>query len=143
MKISTFTLALFAAAAGSAIADTMYKCTDANGKITFTSQPCGGKSKERTLNVVAPQSDAVSARRAEDAAEKLSVANEEFKKRAAERERVSAEERRQEAQAAQARADRLRWAHSELLKKEWKESEEGRNQANARRRAERDRGISN
>jgi len=48
-------LAATAATANSAGADTMYKCTDPNGKVAYSDQPCTGKSKAATLNVIAPQ----------------------------------------------------------------------------------------
>lgn len=41
--------------ASSANADTMYKCTDQNGKVSYSDQPCTGKSKAATLTVIAPQ----------------------------------------------------------------------------------------
>ncbi len=54
-------LAAMAASAGMASADTMYKCTDPNGKISYSDQPCSGKGKTSTLNVIAPQRKAKAA----------------------------------------------------------------------------------
>lgn len=51
VAILTATTAL----ASNANADTMYKCTDPNGKVAYSDQPCSGKSKAATLNVIAPQ----------------------------------------------------------------------------------------
>ena len=48
-------LAAIAMFAGNASADTMYKCTAPNGKVSFSDQPCAGNSKTATLDVIAPQ----------------------------------------------------------------------------------------
>lgn len=50
-----FLFAAIAAFAGNASADTMYKCTDPNGKVSYSDQPCAGKGKAATLKVVAPK----------------------------------------------------------------------------------------
>ena len=55
MKKTLKILVAAAAVAGNASADTMYKCTDPSGKVSYSDQPCSGKNKAATLNVVAPQ----------------------------------------------------------------------------------------
>ncbi|MGW8394750.1 DUF4124 domain-containing protein [Pseudoduganella sp. HUAS MS19] len=139
MKMLNLTLsfAIFAAAAanaGNARADTMYKCTDVSGKVTFTDQPCAGKGKTSTLDVRAPQREAEVAQKTEADAEKLKRANEQFKVRAAERERIYAD---QEQRAAQARADRERWAIEARIRQEAKDRETARQGVLARRERER------
>jgi len=97
-------LAILAAAAtiaGSARADTMYKCTGPDGKVTFTDQPCAGKSKASTLEVRPPQMGERAAQKADSEMDRLTRANEDFNKRAAERQRAEAEDER--------RAEQDRW----------------------------------
>ncbi|SFG34385.1 protein of unknown function [Duganella sp. CF458] len=133
----TLSITIFAAAAGfagSAGADTMYKCTGASGKVTFTDQPCAGQGKASTLDVRPPLRDAEVAQKAEADAEKLKRANEHFKVRAAERERMYAD---QEQKAAQARADRERWAIEARARQEAKDRETARQGVLARRERER------
>lgn len=116
----------------------MFKCTDANGKVTYSDQPCAGKVKESTLSVRTPQSESQIAEKTEADAEKLKRANEQFKVRAAERERRYAE---QEQKAAQARADRERSAIEARMKQEAKDRETARQIMLQRRARERELGC--
>jgi len=83
------------AISGSARADTMYKCTGPDGKVTFTDQPCAGKGKASTLEVRSPQMGERAAQKADSELDRLTRANEAFNKRAAERHRAEAEDERQ------------------------------------------------
>jgi len=134
MKLLTTILLAAATIAGSASANTMNKCTDANGKVTFTDQPCADKSKTQTLNVQAPQSKAEVAQNANAESEKLKRANQEFKQRAAERDRADAE---QDRRVAQARLDRDRAAGEARARQAARDAEEARMGAIERQRRER------
>jgi len=127
MKISKRLLAfLFAAASicGGARADTMYKCTDAKGKLTFTDQPCAGTSKSSTLDVPAPRSAAAAGVAYQDDSEaaRLKRANEAFNQRAAERDRIAAAEEKQAAEARAARQQQEEYVRAEKLRKEREEA---------------------
>ena len=138
MKILAISLAALAAAtsiAGSASADTMNKCTDANGKVTFTDQPCAAQSKASTLNVPAPLSEAERAQIANEESQKLYLANEEFKKRAAERDRNDADEERT---AALNRHNKKTLEASKTADQLEQDRETARRGAVARRQRERD-----
>jgi hypothetical protein len=122
----TLSITMFAAAAGiagSAGADTMYKCTGANGKVTFTDQPCAGQGKASTLDVRSPQRDADVAQKADAASERLARSNESFNKRLAERQRAEAQEERQ---AEQDRWNRKMTEERRRAEKLAKEEEQAR-----------------
>lgn len=122
----TLSIAIFAAAAGitgSAGADTIYKCTDANGKVTFSDQSCPGQGKASKLDVRAPQRDAEVAQKADAESERLARANESFNKRLAERQRAEAQEERQ---AEQDRWNRKMTEERRRAEKLAKEEEQAR-----------------
>lgn len=138
IPLATAILVATTTVAGSAHADTMFKCTDASGKVTFSDQPCAGTGKGSTLSVRAPQSESQIAEKAEADAERLKRANEQFKVRAAERERRYAD---QEQQAAQARAARERGAIEARIRQEAKDQEAARQVMLQRRWRERQLGC--
>jgi hypothetical protein len=84
MKIpASITLAAaLAAAAPCALADTIYKCVDAGGKVAFSSLPCAGQAKQaKQLSVPAPEADDVSAARLNQERERLRMADRYFRMR--------------------------------------------------------------
>lgn len=100
-------LAAIAACAGSAHADTMYKCTDPNGKVSYSDQPCTGQSKARTLDVIAPKSTkaepgetAQIREKPETELQRLRRADAAFRERLAESDRAAMRERMRVAQAS-------------------------------------------
>lgn len=65
-----------------ALADTIYKCVQADGKVAFSSLPCQGQARQaRQLAVPAPEADAVSAARLARERDKLRAAERRFRKR--------------------------------------------------------------
>lgn len=146
MKISPsiVVLAAISAHAGSASADTMYKCTDPNGKVSFSDQPCTGKSKTSTLNVIAPQSKKAIASEAsqqweepESELDRLRRADGEFQKRLAERERDEARER---LRAARERTSRLQAEERERRRQEEQDARDAAEAMRAGAAARRERG---
>jgi hypothetical protein len=87
-------LAVLAAAAPCAPADTIYKCVQENGKVAFSSQPCARAEKEaRQLTVPAPEADDVSAARLKQESARLRSADKYFQKRQARRDAEYANQR--------------------------------------------------
>jgi hypothetical protein len=65
-----------------ALADTLYKCVQADGKVAFSSLPCQGQARQAgQLDVPAPEADAVSAARLARERDKLRAAEQRFRKR--------------------------------------------------------------
>ena len=74
--------AAIAALTGSARADTIYKCVQADGKVAFSSLPCAGQSREaRQLAVPPPEADNVSAARLTKERARLAAAERQFRQR--------------------------------------------------------------
>lgn len=74
--------AALAATASGALADTIYKCVQSDGKVAFSSLPCAGKAKQaRQLTVPPPEADDVSAARLKQERAQLAVADKQFRQR--------------------------------------------------------------
>ncbi len=79
-------LAVLAAQAPGALADTIYKCVGGDSKVGFSSRPCEGHARQaRQLDVPPPEPDDVSAERLKREREQLRLADKNFKRRQAER----------------------------------------------------------
>jgi hypothetical protein len=89
-----------------ALANTMYKCVDAQGKVSFSDTPCPGAMKAaKQFEIAAPESNEESAARRAAEKQRLRAADEAFRVRHAQRAR---EFDRQQALAAQRDAARAR-----------------------------------
>jgi hypothetical protein len=78
--------ALLAALPTCALADTIYKCVHAGGQISFSSQPCDGKTIQTSqLSVPPPEADDVSAARLAKESARLRLADKHFAARQAAR----------------------------------------------------------
>jgi hypothetical protein len=74
--------AALAAAAPCALADTIYKCVEAGGKVAFSSLPCAGQATQaKQLSVPAPEADEVSAARLYQERARLRMADHHFRMR--------------------------------------------------------------
>lgn len=86
----TLLLAAFAAGLTAVVpctlADTMYKCVDANGKVAYSSMPCDGKAREaRQFAVPPPEAEQDSSARLKAERNKLRVSEWQFRQRQAQR----------------------------------------------------------
>ena len=83
-------------------ADTMYKCTDANGKIVYSDLACDSKAQVRTFDVTPPAKDAEIAARSASDNQKWKKADQESRERYDTRKSDSADAERREAQRREA-----------------------------------------
>jgi type IV secretory pathway VirB10-like protein len=98
---------MLAAHAPCALADTIYKCLGAGGKVAFSSLPCDGAAKETgQLAVPPPEPADASAARLKRERERLRTADQQFQRRRADRDADDDDARRRASYAQRSSASK-------------------------------------